>query len=80
MALAPNARLAVRFLSRWQSYYAGDVATFPARLAAILVARGRAERVNIASDPNPPEGAVFAVRPAATVIKTRPSDDDLDIL
>jgi hypothetical protein len=80
--LPANARLAVRFLSRWQNYYAGDVAAFPARMAASLVARGKAERVNIAPpDVAPPEGAEWALRrPGNHVSKRQRAEDDLDLL
>ena len=80
--LPPNARLAVRFLSRWQNYFRGDVATFPARMAVGLVARGKAERVNIAPIDAPlPEGAVFATRPPGQPPAGRRAvdEDDLDI-
>jgi hypothetical protein len=65
--LAPGARLAVRFLRRWQIYFRSDVATFPARMSAGLVSRGIAERVNIV----PPDGAP---PPAGTIafLATRP--------
>jgi hypothetical protein len=79
--LPPNARLTVRFTSRWQNYYAGDVATFPARMAATLVARAKAERVNIAPlDTTPPEGAQWATRkPGNHVSKQQRAEDDLDL-
>jgi hypothetical protein len=77
--LPPNARLTVRFLSRWQNYYAGDVASFPARMAATLVARQKAERVNIAPrDATPPENPEWALRrPGNNVVKR--NDDELDL-
>jgi hypothetical protein len=76
--LPPNTRLAVRFLSRWQNYFRGDVATFPARMAMGLVARGKAERVNIAPLDAPiPEGAVWATRPPGeTPARRRNTDED----
>jgi hypothetical protein len=78
--LAPNARLAVRFLKRWQIYFRGDVATFPARMSAGLASRGIAERVNIAPlDGNPPpEGAIFATRPPGEPPARRGSGPDED--
>lgn len=80
--LPPNAKLAVRFLSRWQVYYRGDVATFPARMAASLVANGRAERVNIAPlDAEVPEGAEPAIRmPQPPPLRQRQPDEDDFIL
>jgi hypothetical protein len=80
--LGPQARLAVRFTGRWQSYYPGDVATFPARMAANLVARGKAQRVNIAPPDAPvPPDAVWATRPPAEhVVKGGGGwDDDIDL-
>ena len=69
--------------SRWQNYFRGDVATFPARMAVGLVARGKAERVNIAPIDAPlPEGAVFATRPPGQPPASRRAgadEDDLDI-
>jgi hypothetical protein len=58
-----GARLTVRFVRRWQIYFTGDVATFPARNAANLVNRGIAERVNWAAGDPPPPGAVPGIRP-----------------
>ena len=80
--LTVNDRLAVRFTSRWQNYYSGDVATFPARMAASLVARGKAERVNIAPpDAIPPPGAEWAARrPGNYVSKQQRFEDDLELL
>jgi hypothetical protein len=75
-------RLAVRFLSQWQSYFRGDVASFPTRMAMRLVERGKAERVNIAKpDQEPPEGATWALRPPGTVPLRRinGADEDMDI-
>jgi hypothetical protein len=77
--LPSNARLAVRFVSRWQNYFAGDVATFPARMAASLVSRGKAEAVNIApADATPPAGAVWATRPPGAIPLRRgePGEED----
>ena len=78
--LPPNARLSVRFLKRWQVYFRGDVATFPARMSAGLVNRGIAERVNIAPiDGTPvPAGAVFATRPAGEEPARRGGEPDAD--
>lgn len=78
--LAPNARLSVRFIDRWQNYFAGDVATFPARMAATLVARGKAERVNIAFSENPPQGAQWAMRPPGSHVTKGGFDDGDDFL
>lgn len=73
-------RLAVRFLSRWQNYWRGDVACFPARMAAQLVGRHIAERVNIApADQMPPEGAEFAIRPPGEWPMRKGVEDDLDL-
>jgi hypothetical protein len=75
-------KLAVRFTGRWQNYFRGDVATFPARMAVGLVARGKAERVNIAPFDAPiPEGAVWATRPPGQPPARRRAadEDDLDI-
>lgn len=59
-------RLAVRFVSQWQSYFRGDVASFPRRMAMRLVERGKAEPVNIASPEvhakGAPEGAEWTIR------------------
>jgi hypothetical protein len=74
-----NARLTVRFLRRWQMYFAGDIATFPARNSASLVNRGIAERVDwVAGDP-PPPGALPAMRPPGEPPRRRggePEEDD----
>lgn len=75
-------RLAVRFLRRWQNYFAGDVATFPARMSAGLVDRGIAERVNIARVPETeiPEGAALSLRmPAEPPFRNRGEDDIPDL-
>jgi hypothetical protein len=62
-----NARLTVRFVRRWQVYFAGDVATFPARMSANLVNRGIAEPVIWTAANPPPPGAIPAVRPPGEV-------------
>lgn len=64
-SFATNAgpRHAVRFLSQWQNYFRGDVASFPQRMAMRLVERGKAERVNIAEPGQvPPENAQWTLR------------------
>jgi hypothetical protein len=58
-----NARLTVRFTQRWQIYFAGDIATFPARMAVAYVKRGFAEPVQWATSNPPPPGAIPAIRP-----------------
>lgn len=69
-------RLAVRFVSQWQSYFRGDVASFPRRMAMRLVERGKAEPVNIAPPgAKPPEGAEWALR-APNDAPLRRSDDE----
>jgi hypothetical protein len=61
-------RLAVRFLSRWSTYFRGDVASFPNRMAMRLVERGMAEPVNIAPPgAEAPEGCEWAMRPPGEV-------------
>lgn len=75
-------RLAVRFLRRWQTYFAGDVATFPARMSQGLVNRGIAEAVNIHRVPENeiPEGAALALRmPAEPPYRNRAEDDIPDL-
>lgn len=57
----PVAGLAVRFTRSWQSYFPGDVATFPPRMAAGLVSRRFAQPVHISFD-KPPPGAPLAMR------------------
>jgi hypothetical protein len=77
--LAANARLTVRFVRRWQVYFAGDVATFPARMAAGLVNRGIAETVKWSMTDPPPLGAIPAVRPPGDPPPRRagdPAEDD----
>jgi hypothetical protein len=64
-AMNSGPRYAVRFLSQWQSYFRGDVASFPRRMAARLVERGKAEPVNIAKPEDsrdPPENAQWTIR------------------
>jgi hypothetical protein len=58
-----NARLTVRFIRRWQIYFPGDIATFPARMAAGYVNRGIAEPVQWTTSDPPPPGAIPAMRP-----------------
>jgi hypothetical protein len=71
-------RLAVRFLTRWQSYFREDVASFPSRMAAALVERGIAERVNIAeAGAKMPEGAGWAMRPPGNVPLRQGRDEDV---
>lgn len=53
---------AVRFVRTFQSYYPGDVATFPQDMARRLVAARRAEPVNVIPDGPVPEGGIFAMR------------------
>jgi hypothetical protein len=53
---------AVRFMRQWQNYFPGDVATFPARMAAGLVSRRIARAVDIAEPGNVPTGAPLAIR------------------
>lgn len=73
---ATGSHLAVRFLRRWQNYFAGDVATFPARMAGALVDREIAERVNIKNSAELPEGAVLAMRgPGSPPLRERAEDD-----
>jgi hypothetical protein len=73
-------RLAVRFLTAWQSYFRGDVASFPARMARGLVNRGKAEPVNIAPpDVEPPEGAVWTIRPPGDPPLRRREEVDVDV-
>jgi hypothetical protein len=75
-----NARLTVRFLRRWQVYFAQDVATFPARMAAGLVNRGIAERIDwVAGDP-PPPGAVPGIRPAGETPRRRGEIEEDDFV
>ena len=76
-----NARLTVRFLRRWQVYFAGDVATFPARMSAGLVNRGIAEPVQwAAADQPPPPGAVPAMRPAGETPRRRGEIEEDDFV
>jgi hypothetical protein len=82
-SFATNAgpRLAVRFLTRWNVYFRGDVASFPNRMAMRLVERGIAEAVNIAPpDVEPPEGAEWALRPPGEAPLRQGGDEDLDTL
>jgi len=46
----------VRFIRSYQVYCAGDVATFPARLAQALVENDFAEPVNLGQGEPPPDG------------------------
>jgi hypothetical protein len=78
-----SARLTVRFLRRWQVYFAGDVATFPARMAAGLVNKGIAERIDWvpAGDGGEmviPPGAVPGVRPPGDPPRRRGGDIEED--
>jgi hypothetical protein len=73
-------RLAVRFVTRWQNYFRGDVCTFPSRMAMRIVERGIAEPVNIApADQVPPEGCEWAIRAPNEAPLRRGEDDILDI-
>jgi hypothetical protein len=70
-------RLAVRFVSNWQSFFRGDVASFPRRMAMRLVERGKAEPVNIAEPgQQPPEGAGWTIRAAVPPPIRNGSDED----
>ena len=76
-----SARLTVRFLRRWQVYFAQDVATFPARMAAGLVNKGIAERIDWVPVADPmviPPGAVPAVRPPGDPPRRRGGDIEED--
>jgi hypothetical protein len=84
-SFATNAgpRLAVRFLTRWNVYFRGDVATFPNRMSMRLVERGIAEAVNIAPlGEMPPEGIEpqWALRPPGEAPLRQGGDEDLDTL
>lgn len=57
-----GSRLLVRFLRRWQVYFAGDCAVFPHRMAERLVREGFAERVNGNAEGPAPAGAIMATR------------------
>lgn len=76
-------RLAVRFVSTWQSYFRGDVASFPRRMAMRLVERGKAEPVNIAKpedSANPPEGAEWSIRVAREPpLRSNPDEEAVDL-
>lgn len=70
-------RLAVRFVSRWNSYFRGDVASFPSRMAKAMVERGIAEPVNIAAaGAEMPEGAEYTIRPPGEIPLRRGREDD----
>jgi hypothetical protein len=75
-----GARLAVRFVRRWQNYFRGDVASFPSRMAARLVDRSYAEAVNIAEVAEPPEGAQWALRPPGEPPMRRGGNEDEEFL
>ena len=69
--------LAVRFVRRWNNYFTGDVATFPARMSQQLVAKGVAEAVNIAPrEQSIPVGAEFAMRPSREPPRRRAGASD----
>jgi hypothetical protein len=82
-SFATNAgpRLAVRFVTRWNVYFRGDVATFPNRMAQRLVERGIAEPVNIApDDAMPPENAEWTIRPSGEAPLRQGDEGDIDFL
>jgi|HubBroStandDraft_3_1064219.scaffolds.fasta_scaffold00005_43 hypothetical protein len=70
----PDTMLAVRFVKTWNSYMAGDVATFPPAIARRLVARRYAEAINPAAPGTlPPEDGRWHwdIRPPNLVDKAR---------
>lgn len=65
--------LSVRFLRTWQTYMAGDVATFPEHMARGLVARRVAEPVNWAKpgETPPDDDWRWGLRPPGPAPVTR---------